>query len=59
MEVVSCFILSKIFFVENLTLIFCKKDIEIISLEFLLRNQKWLCIGLYKLYNQNENAWII
>ena len=34
-----------------------QKDIDIeISLLFSLRNCKWLCVGLYKPSNQNENV---
>ena len=35
-----------------------QKYIETISLEFSLRNRKWLCIGLYKPPNQNENVFL-
>ena len=56
MKMVSCFILTKIFIVENFTHIL-QKDIETISFEFSLRNRKWLGIGLYK-PNQNENVFL-
>ena len=33
-------------------------DIEMIMLEFLVKTQKWLCIGLYKSPSQNESYFL-
>ena len=33
-------------------------DIEMIMSEFLLKTQKWLCIGLHKSPSQNENYFL-
>ena len=35
-----------------------ESDIEVIMFDFLVKIQKWLCIGLYKSPSQNENYFL-
>ena len=33
-------------------------DIELILLEFTVKNQRWLCVGIYRPPSQNEKYFI-
>ena len=35
-----------------------EKDCEIVLIEFSIKSRKWLCVGLYKTYSQNENYFL-
>ena len=40
---------SKVLSLESIS-----KDIELILLEFTVKNQRWLCVGIYRPPSQNE-----
>ena len=44
---------SKVLSLESIPM-----DIELILLEFTVKNGRWLCIGIYRLPSQNEKYFI-
>lgn len=44
---------SKVLSLESIPI-----DIELIPLEFTIKNQRWLCKGIYRPPSQNENYFI-
>ena len=44
---------SKVLSLESIPM-----DIELILLEFIVKNQRWLCLGIYRPSSRNEKCFI-